>query len=297
MRTLGGRRANFGQRPQQDEAPDTLQRAAQQISTVYDPAIVEADPFFGVEGALSNFDAQFQTSLSYAKTDRPQNFTATGSSIFNLVRQQDLTTWNNSLSKRTATGGRVGVSAQTLGDFNNSPIRQVPGDYLQTAEVFASQPLLQGAGLFYNRIAGPYDPNSGFGSAQFDGVVLARIRQDISLADFEAGVRNLVNEVENAYWDLYYAYRNLESLKTGRDSALASWNKVYALYETNSRGGEADKEAQAREQYFFFRSQVETALSDLYRSESRLRFYHGLIRVRRSLDRSDHGTNHGQGRV
>lgn len=276
MRTLGGRRANFGQRPQQDEAPDALQRAPAQITTVYDPAIVEADPNFGVEGALANFDAQLQSSLTYAKTDRPQNFSATGSSIFNRIRQQDLATFNNSLQKRLAAGTLVGLSSQTIGDYNNSPIREVPGDVTQTFDFFASQPLLQGAGLFYNRIAGPLDPFNGSGTTQFDGVVIARIRQDISLADFEAGVRNLVNEVENAYWDLYFAYRNLEALKVGRDSALATWQKVYALYTKGSRGGEADKEAQAREQYYFFRSQVETALSDVYRTESRLRFIMGL---------------------
>ncbi len=61
MRTLGGRRANFGQRPAQDESPESLQRAPAQIPTVYDPAIIESDPFFGVEGALSAFDAQIQS--------------------------------------------------------------------------------------------------------------------------------------------------------------------------------------------------------------------------------------------
>lgn len=276
MRTLGGRRANFGQRPQQDESPESLQRAPASIATVYDPAIIESDPFFGVEGALSAFDAQIQSGLTYAKTDRPQNFTANAGTIFNLVREQDLATWNNSLTKRSATGAQFGVSTQTIYDNNNSPIRQVPSDYFQSVDMFWRQPLLQGAGTFYNRIAGPYDPFTGSGTVQFDGVVLARIRTDISLADFEAGVRNLVNEVENGYWDLYFAYRNLEALKTGRDSALSTWQRVYSLYTTKSRGGEADKEAQAREQYYFFRSQVETGLSDLYRAESRLRFIMGL---------------------
>ncbi|MDX1963258.1 MAG: TolC family protein [Pirellulales bacterium] len=276
MRTIGGRRINFGQRPQTDEAPDSLQRVPGQVTTVYDPAITEADPNFGVEGALANFDTQIQSSLTYAKSDRPQNFNSSGSFIFNRIRQQDLATWNNSLQKRLSAGTLVGLSTQTIGDYNNSPIREVPGDTTQTVDIFARQPLLQGAGMFYNRIAGPFDPFSGTGSAQFDGVVLARIRHDISLADFEAGVRDLVNEVENAYWDLYFAYRNLEALKVGRDSALATWQRVYALYAEQSKGGEADKEAQAREQYFFFRSLVESSLSDLYRAESRLRFIMGL---------------------
>jgi hypothetical protein len=51
---------------------------------------------------------------------------------------------------------------------------------------------------------------------------------------------------------------------------------VHALYVEQSRGGEADKEAQAREQYFFFRAEVETALADVYRSEDRLRYIMGI---------------------
>jgi hypothetical protein len=51
---------------------------------------------------------------------------------------------------------------------------------------------------------------------------------------------------------------------------------VHALYVEQSRGGEADKEAQAREQYFFFRSEVEQALTDVYRCENRLRYMMGI---------------------
>ena len=49
------------------------------------------------------------------------------------------------------------------------------------------------------------------------GVVLARLNTDIALADFEASVRNLVSDVEVAYWELYFAYRNLDAALAGRD--------------------------------------------------------------------------------
>ena len=48
------------------------------------------------------------------------------------------------------------------------------------------------------------------------------------------------------------------------------------MYRTGSKGGSADREAQARSQYFQFRAAVETALTDLYRTESRLRYLMGL---------------------
>jgi outer membrane protein TolC len=154
--------------------------------------------------------------------------------------------------------------------------------------------LLQGSGVEFNRIAGPNSNNGLFASTNptntssqsnqnpnflpgtFNGVVLARINVDIALADFEAGVRNMVSDVERAYWDLYYNYRNLNAVMAGRDSALQTWRKVHALYQTGTKGGEAEKEAQAREQYFLFRAQVENTLGLLYTAESRLRYMMGL---------------------
>ncbi len=134
--------------------------------------------------------------------------------------------------------------------------------------MFWRQPLLQGAGTFYNRIAGPYDPFTGTGTVQFDGVVLARIRTDISLADFEAGVRNLVNEVENGYWICTLPIVTSKRSRSAATARCRPGKKSIRSNTTKSRGGEADKEAQAREQYYFFRSQVETGLSDLYRAKA-----------------------------
>src|SRR4029079_12516169 len=62
----------------------------------------------------------------------------------------------------------------------------------------------------------------------------------------------------------------------GRDSALETWKKTAALNRTGSRGGGADREAQARSQYFLFRAQVEEALSNVFRGENRLRYIMGM---------------------
>jgi hypothetical protein len=70
-----------------------------------------------------------------------------------------------------------------------------------------------------------------------------------------------------------------------RDSALNTWRSVQAKSAQRLRGGEADKEAQAREQYFLFESLVQDALSGnpqggrsvgIYRAERRLRLMMGL---------------------
>ena len=45
---------------------------------------------------------------------------------------------------------------------------------------------------------------------------------DIALVDFEIGVRNLVSDVENAYWELYFAYRDLDAKIAGRNRGSLS---------------------------------------------------------------------------
>ena len=79
----------------------------------------------------------------------------------------------------------------------------------------------------FNRIAGP---NGVLGLPA--GVSLARINTDITLTDFEEGVRTLVSDVENAYWDLYFAYRDLDAKIAGRNRALETWRAVHAPFAT-----------------------------------------------------------------
>jgi len=277
LRNLGGRFASFGgPRPQTGEPPVSLLTAPGLTPSIYDPAIVETDPFRGVESALALFDAQVSSSLTWDRLNRPQNFNAAGGSIFPQNLQGDTGNWRTGIQKRTATGATWGFANETIYDNNNSPIREVPSTWTTNYDFTFSQPLLQGAGVTYNRIAGPDSFENLYGRPIFRGVLLARVAADISLADFEAGVRNLVSDTEQSYWELYFAYRYLEARKAGRDSAMEAWRKVHALYVEQSRGGEADKEAQAREQYFTFRSEVEQALADVYRCENRLRYMMGI---------------------
>ena len=277
LRNLGGRFASFGgPRPQTGEPAVSLLTAPTQTPTVYDPAITETDPFRGVESALALFDAQLSSSLTWERQNRPQNINPTGQLIFQQQLLGDQGNWTSGITKRTATGATWGFTNSTVYDNNNSPIREVPSTWTTNYDFTFSQPLLQGAGVTYNRIAGPDAFENIYGRPLFRGVLLARINADITLAEFEAGVRNLVSDAEQSYWELYFAYRNLEARKAGRDSSLEAWRKVHALMVEGSRGGERDKEAQAREQYFFFRAEVEQALTDVYRCENRLRFMMGI---------------------
>ena len=127
---------------------------------------------------------------------------------------------------------------------------------MKLAQLAILQPLLQGAGVQFNRTAGP-DAAPGV----YFGVLIARVNTDISLADFEIGVRNLVADVETQYWELYFAYRDLQAKLDARERALDTWRWVRAQFDAGRSGGEAEKEAQAREQYFRLHEEVQNALA------------------------------------
>ena len=246
------------------------------VPTIYDPALAESSvrpgttgaP--GVEAALALFDAQWATTLVWDRNHTPQNVSPFFSSFSPQDFLQETGQFQTSVTKTSATGATYSVT-NTIGyDMDNST-RAFPADWTANVQVQVSQPLLQGAGVEFNRIAGP-----GATPGINNGVVLARLNTDIALADFETQVRNLVYDVERSYWELYFAYRNLDAAKAGRDSALETWRRIHALYVVGAAGGEADKEAQAREQYFLFRSTVQTALKSLYEAEASLRYIMGL---------------------
>jgi hypothetical protein len=59
---------------------------------------------------------------------------------------------------------------------------------------------------------------------------------------------------------LYFAYRDLDAKVAARNASLETWQRVRVLYEQGRRGGEAEKEAQAREQYFRFQEEAQNSL-------------------------------------
>jgi outer membrane protein TolC len=225
------------------------------VRTVQDYAIAVSDPRQGVDAALAAFDASFEASTFFEKNDRALNNVFFGGGTRLLV--QDLHSYNFEINKTSATGTDLAVR-QIIGyDYNNQPGNNNPNlPWNVFLEAEFRHPLLQGAGVEFNRIAGP-DSQPG----SFNGVLLARINSDVSLADFEIGVRNLVNDVETAYWELYFAYRDLDTKIAARDRALSTWRRVNILKETDRRGGELEEEAQAREQYYRLEEEVQNALS------------------------------------
>ena len=132
------------------------------------------------------------------------------------------------ITKRTAFGGTFGLH-QEHGLRRQQCAGQLVSARLehQLGKLGFRQSWLQGGGAEFNRIYGPPNvPGVFSGVPGFaNGVLVARINTDISLTDFEIGVRDLVSNVENAYWDLYFAYRDLDAKIAARDSALETWRR------------------------------------------------------------------------
>jgi outer membrane protein TolC len=244
--------------------------APQGQTTQLDAALTDLNPLGGTQAALAAFDAQVTSQLFWQKNNRP--FNNAGNPFLANGFEQTAATYSNAITKRTATGASFALRSNVNYDNNNTPFRLFRSDFTGFLEAEYRQPLMAGAGTTYNRIAGTSTvPGS------YNGVLIARINTDISLADFETGVLRLINDVEGAYWELYFAYRALDAQVAGRESSRGTWELANARVKV---GRDApDAEASARSAYYNFAAQVNDALSGttgLYTSEQRLRYVMGL---------------------
>lgn len=149
-------------------------RAPTSVNTVHTPAMTETDPRNGVERALSAFDAWLSAQLFADKNDRALNNSFFGGGTRLLA--QDILGFNTEISKRAATGTRMSARHRVDYDYNNAPGNNIPNlPGLTTVELEVRQPLLQGAGVDFHRIAGP-----GATPGVYNGVFVARINTDIS---------------------------------------------------------------------------------------------------------------------
>lgn len=256
--------------------------APQTVQTSYDPALANASPQTGVEAALAAFDAVYSQNLTFNNVDQPANrqpFTIPGSPLVVApFSQSQNATFTNQLVKRTATGTQFSLrnSVQYSRTQDPSFTQQLfPSVFAGFMEAEIRQPLMRGAGTTFNRIAGAAGAAGQIG--QYNGVLIARVNEDVALADFETAVITLIADVEQAYWDLTAAYRILEATVKGRESALQTFQYQQVRLEVGT--GRRDEEAQARSQYYNFQAQVQNALAgdtSLYTLEQRLRYLIGM---------------------
>ncbi len=245
------------------------------VASKFDPAIQEtsANPFQpGVEEALSAFDAQFKTSMNWGRDESIQNnFFLGGGLGFGQTLVSENAQFRSSLGKALANGGAVEFSHNWNYTGTNQNFQLFPSVYRGFVRADYRQPLLAGAGTEYTRIAGPYLKTIPGLNVTGGGVLIARINNDISLADFELNVTGMIRDVEDLYWELYLAYRTYDAELAARDAALQFWRTTKRRMELGARKGSIVDEVQARENYFSSRMRVENALGALYANEGQLR--------------------------
>lgn len=251
--------------------------------TIYNPGLTASSTNQGVEAALSAFDANYTQQLFWANVDQPQNVdpNSISANFLPLASQRRVASYRSELSKTTTTGASFSLSHQIdyskTQDFSANQLG-FPSSFVGFIQGEYRQPLLQGGGVLFNQITGVSQiPGVPVLPGQYNGVLIARINEDISLADFEQGVIATVADVEQAYWDLAEAYRIFAANVAGRESAQRSFQFQTARLEVGT--GQADEEAQARSQFFQFQAQVEASLGGpqgIYALEQRLRYLIGL---------------------
>ncbi len=249
------------------------------IASNYDSAIQETNAGFfqrGPEAALSAFDAQFKTSVTSGRSQLVQNNFLLGAIGTGQTLQVDSGAWNTSLQKVMANGGAFEVSQNWSYNSANQFFQLFPSNYRGALRADYRQPLWAGAGVDYTRTAGPILRSIPGISITDGGVVIARINTDITLADMELNVTNLVRDVEDLYWELYLAYRTYDAELTARDAAHSVWRSARKRMESGSKGGTVVDEAQARSNYFASRIRLENAVGTLYSTEGQLRRLIGL---------------------
>lgn len=230
----------------------TILSAPQTVATQYTRGLQQTDPRFGMEAALSAFDAQLNSLLTFQDNNRVYNnrFLGGGANFFQQQRHDYVT----ELSKYSATGAQFALRNTMDYDANNAPGNLFGSAWQTQWEGEVRQPLLKGAGLSYNRIAGP----NGIPGVP-NGVLIAKVNQDMTSADFNLALRNYLSDVVNAYWDLYYAYRDLDAKQLALERSRDIWQAYEAEKVADRKGGVA--EALAREQFFRFQSELEDAIA------------------------------------
>ena len=210
------------------------------------------DPQTGIEAALSAFDANLYAFGKWQNNDRRYNnqFISGGANAF----KQDTHDYVLQMSKYTATGAQLAIRSITDYDANNATGNITPSAWQTQFQAEMRQPLLQGGGLTFNRIAGP-----GAVPGNYNGVLIAKVNNDLTAAEFRQQLRDYISDVITAYWDLYFAYRSLDSKRDALKRSQATWQSFAALKNNNRRTG--TDEAMAREQYYRFKSEVNDAIS------------------------------------
>ena len=213
------------------------------VPSAHQPWIISSDPRSGTEAALADFDTTLNGQINYANNDDVFNSSVLGGGANTI--QQDLVNTSLTWQRFTSTGAQYTLTGAIDYDDNTRPSNLFDSVFNTRLEAEIRQPLLQGRGTQFNSIAGP---NSRVDQQGGTGILIAQSNIDVSVVQFERNVTSFVNDIISAYWALHLAYRNVEIARESFEQAEKTWQVAQARRKTSLEGGEAYREALAREQ-------------------------------------------------
>ena len=239
--------------------------------------LAEFDTFFEIGGAWQRLDRQsaslIETGTQQSTFQQDAFGSSIGSGAFGINQTGGADTDGLSrpptiggptavqLGKRNATGGQT-VFGYRLDYQRDEPVTTFTSAknpfWRSSLELSFQQPLLQGAGVEHNRAR----------------ILIARAFLQEQIKEFERNVHALVLSVEQAYWQLYFAYYDLYSREVGVEQALITWQQESKRRQVGP--GTGASVAQAAEQYHFFLAARQQAESRLLSAEQSLRQRLGL---------------------
>jgi len=189
---------------------DVIRRTVKNSLTIqvasYTPAMAEAD----LDAASAIFDPTFFISGNILKTDVPNtSFLAVAG---NKYLEENTRTASIGIRKPMATGGTLTLTDNFRYFKSTSPLvtsPQFPQTYSTDFTLELAQPLLRNMGLDVNK-------------AQ---IYIASHRRDGSIEQFRGGVMDLLVQVEQTYWQLVFAVRDVEVRKQSMAQAQAVYEK------------------------------------------------------------------------
>jgi len=212
------------------------------LGTAFDPAIFAIDPNVGPEAALTAFDTQLTSSVSYRGGKSVLSSSAFG------IHSQPTNTAQLGLARTFRNGTRVG-----LGGFGGHDT-DLAGGFFAAYGADLRHPLLRGAGTEFNLIAGP---NATPG--RYRGIWIAQLETNRANLELEQAVRDLVRDVATAYWALYFTYHDLDAKKAALERARQTWHRERK--RVAEKASPPDVEAIARQQYYSADAAVQNAIS------------------------------------
>lgn len=224
----------------------------------------------GVEAALADFEMKFTSGFQWGNNSVIQG---NNNSLDSRLLVSDNGTFYGRLDKPLAAGGIFSVIHNLNYASTSQSIYVSDPRYSGFLRGEFRQPLLAGRGRAFTEIAGPLSYRS---RKQNNGVALADIAERSAEIDFEMGLDRIQQQVEELYWDCWFARQAHENQQVALRNAEQIWKRIQNRAETGLTGGGAADEAQAEENFYRRKSLADSTETELEQATERLTHLLGL---------------------